>query len=202
MVATAVWAAAAPRCQPSKGSPQVQRLGCLVVCFLRSDLGCHIDGFIATQATTIVVGSGAEAIKGRAADVIQAAKTAFDAAVRLIRPGKKVSDVSGPLQKVAETFGCNMVEGVMSHELKQFIIDSSKCVLNKPTPENKVEDVDFEENEVYAIDIVVSTGEGKPKVRGCMHACSQSPRGMQGLNGPAQQSLHGACGIVGQACKA
>lgn len=129
---------------------------------VKIDLGAHIDGFIATQATTIVVGS--DAVTGKAADVIQAAKTAFDAAVRLIRPGKKVSDVAGPLQKVAEAYGCNVVEGVMSHEMKQFIIDGSKCVLNKPTPEHKVEDVEFEENEVYAIDIVISTGEGKPKV--------------------------------------
>ncbi len=38
-------------------------------------------------------------------------------------------------------------------------------MLNRPNPpETKVEDEDFEENEVYAIDIVISTGEGKPKV--------------------------------------
>ncbi len=63
-----------------------------------SDMGCHIDGFIATQATTIVVGDAA--ISGKAADVIAAARTAFDAAVRLIRPGKHIADVSAPLQKV------------------------------------------------------------------------------------------------------
>lgn len=57
----------------------------------RSDLGAHIDGFIATQATTLVVQSSFESpVEGRAADVIQAARTAFDAAARLIKPGKKV----------------------------------------------------------------------------------------------------------------
>ena len=68
------------------------------------------------------------------------------------------------LQKIAEAHGCNLVEGVLSHQLKQFIIDGNKCVLNKPGPENKVEDQTFEENEVYGIDIVVSTGEGKSRV--------------------------------------
>ncbi|GIL71145.1 hypothetical protein Vretifemale_1754 [Volvox reticuliferus] len=131
---------------------------------VKIDMGCHIDGFIATQATTVVVQAGAEPITGRAADVIAAARTAFDAAVRLIRPGKHISDVAGPLQKIAEAYGCNMVEGVMSHEMKQFVIDGSKCILNKPTPDQKVEDAEFEENEVYAIDIVVSTAEGKPRV--------------------------------------
>lgn len=71
---------------------------------------------------------------------------------------------AGPLQKVVEAYGVNLVEGVMSHQMKQFIIDGNKCVLNKPSPEAKVEDSEFSENEVYAIDIVVSSGEGKTKV--------------------------------------
>jgi hypothetical protein len=34
-----------------------------------------------------------------------------------------------------------------------------QVILNKPSPEHKVEDQEFEPNEVYAIDIVVSSGE-------------------------------------------
>ena len=133
---------------------------------VKIDLGCHIDGFIATLAQTIVVQSSAdEPVKGKAADVISAAKTAFEAALRLIRPGKTVNEVAPVLQKIAEAYGCTVVEGVMSHQMKQFVIDGNKCVLNKPSPpETKVDDEEFEENEVYAIDIVISTGEGKPKV--------------------------------------
>ncbi len=52
------------------------------------------------------------------------------------------------LNSIAEAYGCNMVEGVMSHQMSQFIIDGNKCILNKPGPEAKVEDVEFEENEV------------------------------------------------------
>ena len=63
-----------------------------------SDLGVHIDGFIATLAQTIVVQEGEAPITGRAADLIAATRTAFDAAMRLIRPGKKVSEVSATLQ--------------------------------------------------------------------------------------------------------
>ena len=57
-----------------------------------------------------------------------------------------------------------MVEGVFSHEMKQYVIDGNKCILNKPTPEAKVAEDTFEENEVYAVDIVVSTGEGKARL--------------------------------------
>ena len=110
------------------------------------------------QATTVVVQDSAEPVTGRAADALACANTCFEAALRLIRPGKHVSDVPGPLNKIAEAYGCSMVEGVMTHNMKQFVIDGNKCVLNKPTSDQKVEDNEFLEHEVYAVDIVVSTG--------------------------------------------
>jgi len=64
--------------------------------------------------------------------------------------------VSATLQQIAEAYGTSLVEGVLSHQLKQFVIDGNKCVLNKPTPDHRAEDGDFEENEVYGIDILVS----------------------------------------------
>ena len=68
------------------------------------------------------------------------------------------------LQKIVEAYGCSLVEGVFTHEMKQYVIDGNKCILNKPTPEAKVAEDTFEENEVYAVDIVVSTGEGKARL--------------------------------------
>ena len=103
------------------------------------DLGVHIDGFIATAAQTLVVQSDTDAVvTGRTADALAAAALCFEAALRLMRPGKKISDVSAPLQQIAEEHGVTLVEGVLSHQLKQFVIDGNKCVLNKPTPEAKV----------------------------------------------------------------
>ncbi|KAI8465333.1 MAG: peptidase M24, structural domain-containing protein [Monoraphidium minutum] len=133
---------------------------------VKIDLGCHIDGWIATQATTIQVGAGGVAapITGRAADVVAAARTAFDVAIRMIKPGKKATEVSEKLAQAVAPFGCQLVEGVLSHDLKQFVIDGNKTILNRAAPDQKTEDCEFEPNEVYAIDIVVSSGEGKPKV--------------------------------------
>ncbi|KAI8473942.1 MAG: peptidase M24, structural domain-containing protein [Monoraphidium minutum] len=133
---------------------------------VKIDLGCHIDGWVATQATTIQVAAGglSAPITGRAADAVAAARTAFDVAIRMIKPGKKVSEVAEKLAQAVAPFGCQLVEGVLTHDLKQYVIDGNKVVLNRPSPEARVEDAEFEPNEVYAIDIVVSTGEGKPKV--------------------------------------
>lgn len=51
-------------------------------------MGCHIDGFIAVVGHTHVLQEGP--VTGRAADVIAAANTAAEVALRLVRPGKKV----------------------------------------------------------------------------------------------------------------
>eukprot|EP00270_Netrium_digitus_P020824 TRINITY_DN866_c0_g1_i1.p1 TRINITY_DN866_c0_g1~~TRINITY_DN866_c0_g1_i1.p1 ORF type:complete len:399 (-),score=164.36 TRINITY_DN866_c0_g1_i1:202-1398(-) len=129
------------------------------------DMGAHIDGFIGLVAHTLVVQEDPNApVTGKAADVIAAASTAAEVALRLIRPGKKNKEVTEALQKVAAAYGCSCVEGVLTHQLKQFIIDGNKVVLSVTNTETRVDDFEFEENEVYAVDIVISTGEGKPKL--------------------------------------
>ncbi|KAH7667578.1 Peptidase M24 methionine aminopeptidase protein [Dioscorea alata] len=129
---------------------------------VKIDMGCHIDGFIAVVAHTHVIHEGP--VTGRAADVIAAANTAAEVALRLVRPGKHNKDVTEAIQKVAAAYDCKIVEGVLSHQLKQFVIDGNKVVLSVASPETRVDDAEFEENEVYAIDIVTSTGEGKPRL--------------------------------------
>lgn len=63
---------------------------CFVLsCLHCSDMGCHIDGFIALVAHTHVLQEGP--VTGRKADVIAAANTAAEVALRLVRPGKKVT---------------------------------------------------------------------------------------------------------------
>ncbi|KAJ8511426.1 hypothetical protein OPV22_001860 [Ensete ventricosum] len=129
---------------------------------VKIDMGCHIDGFIAVVAHTHVIQEGP--VTGRPADVIAAANTAAEVALRLVRPGKKNKDVTEAIQKVAAAYDCKIVEGVLSHQLKQFVIDGNKVIISVTNPETRVDEVEFEENEVYAIDIVTSTGEGKPKL--------------------------------------
>ena len=56
-----------------------------------SDLGAHVDGFIAVVAHTIVVGAAPDTvIEGRKADVLLAAHYASQAALRLLKPGNEV----------------------------------------------------------------------------------------------------------------
>lgn len=62
-----------------------------------SDLACHIDGFIATAAHTLLVQPDAAApVEGRSAEIMAAAQTALEAALRLVRPGKNIAEARSP----------------------------------------------------------------------------------------------------------
>lgn len=126
------------------------------------DLGCHIDGFICVAAHTIVVGT-TEVITGRKADVLMAAHTAAEAALRRIVPGNKNTEVTEVIQAAAEEFKCNPVQGVLSHQMKQFVIDGNNVIISKQTATEKADEFEFKMNEVYGVDILISTGDGKPR---------------------------------------
>lgn len=131
---------------------------------VKIDLGAHIDGYIACAAHTLVVTSTPDqAVTGKKADVICAAYFASEAALRLFRPGRKNSEITKAINVVAENFGCHVVQGVLSHSMKRFIIDDNAVVISKESPEHQVDEVIFQDYDIFCFDIVMSTGEGKPK---------------------------------------
>lgn len=131
---------------------------------VKIDLGAHIDGFCAVVAHSIVVGASAERkVTGRKADAIMAAHLAAETVLRLVKPGAENYSVTDGIQKVAESFNCKPIEGMLSHQLKQHVIDGEKAIIQNPTESHKKEHekCEFEVHEVYGIDVLVSTGEGK-----------------------------------------
>lgn len=131
---------------------------------VKIDLGAHIDGFIAVVAYTMVVGATVEKkVKGRKADVILAAYNAAQASLRTLKVGKTNAGVTESVQKIAESYKCKPIEGMLSHQLKQWKIDGEKTIIQNPTAAQKKEHekVEFESYEVYAMDVLVSTGEGQ-----------------------------------------
>lgn len=104
-------------------------------------------------------------ITGRKADVICAAHFAGECALRLCRPGNKASVVTKAIRDVADVFKCNPLSGFYSFEVDRFEVEAVKSIPNSEPEDNKEanEDFTFAENEVYVIDILMSTGEGKVK---------------------------------------
>ncbi|CAI9590420.1 unnamed protein product [Staurois parvus] len=136
---------------------------------VKIDLGVHVDGFIANVAHSFVVGATKESpVTGRKADVIKAAHLCAEAALRLVKPGNQNTQVTEAWNKIAPSFNCNPIEGMLSHQLKQHVIDGEKTIIQNPTDQQKKdhEKAEFEVHEVYAIDVLISTGEGKAKDAG------------------------------------
>lgn len=133
---------------------------------VKVDLGAHIDGFIAVTAYTVVVGATADnKVKGRKADVILAAYNASQAAIRLLKNGGGNYAVTEAVQKVSEVYKCKPIEGMLSHQLKQNKMDGEKTIIQNPTAAQKKEHekCELENYEVYAMDVLVSTGDGQGK---------------------------------------
>ena len=131
---------------------------------VKIELGAHVDGYPAFVAHTIVVQSDAKAkVEGKKADVVLAAYKAVQAALRLIKPGNTNTQVTETIAKVCDSYKVNPLEGVLSHELKKHLIDGNKVIINKETFDQKAEEVEFNVHDVFAFDVFVSSGEGKPK---------------------------------------
>jgi len=73
----------------------------------------------------------------------------------MVQVGKTNTEVTRVIKKCAEEFGCNPVQGVLSHRVKKHVIDSNQSILNAETVDEKVEEFEFAMNEVYSIDVLV-----------------------------------------------
>ncbi|RLV92776.1 Curved DNA-binding protein [Spathaspora sp. JA1] len=130
-------------------------------------LGVQIDGFPAIVAETLIVGeSESEPITGVKADLLNSAWKASEAAIRTFTAGKKNWDVTTIVGKVAKEFGTTPVESMLTHNQERNVLYGPKEIILNPTKQNKssMDTVKFEENDVYGLDILISTSaDGKVK---------------------------------------
>lgn len=140
---------------------------------VKIDLGCHIDGYISVAAHTIVVPESADSpvtekdVDSRMGNCAVAAYNAMLVASAAIKAGATNTEVTKVVERIAKHYGVNPLFTVRMHQMKRFVIDGHKEVgLRSPTPqeleleEGKIEDCTFEQSEVYAVDIAMSTGDG------------------------------------------
>jgi curved DNA binding protein len=129
---------------------------------VKLDLGVHVDGYIAVVAHTVVL---SESKKSRAIDALLAAHYCAEAALRLVKPGVENTKVTDVVTKISEAYGCKAVEGMLSYQMEKDTIDGKKTIIQNPTEKQRQEHekCEFAVNEVYAIDMLISTGDGKSR---------------------------------------
>ncbi|WFD19057.1 methionyl aminopeptidase [Malassezia caprae] len=132
---------------------------------VKIQLGAHIDGYPSVLAETVVVGASAEApATGRVADVVKAAHTAADVAIRLMRPGMLNHDIAKQIELSLKDFDVRGVDGIQTNQFGKDEISGKKKVAFGGDGSSRPDACKLEENEVYGVDIVVTTSpEGKSK---------------------------------------
>ena len=129
---------------------------------VKIDLGVQIHGFAAVAAHTVVCGE--DKVTGKKADVILAAYNALQASLRLFNVKTNSNDdVTNVIKTVTDSYNVTPIEGVLSHKMRRDIIDGFETIINKSTNEQKVDIRDFEHGDVFGLDVIITTGEGKPK---------------------------------------
>lgn len=147
---------------------------------IKIELGVHIDGYPAMIAFTTLITD--HKINDCRSNVMRAVIESSKEIVSVMKPGNTNKDVVKILEKNAQKYNCNLpiynenefdvIPGLMSYEISRGVIDGynddcdefvHRFILsrNNPNYEFELRETEFEENEVYAVDILMSTGTGK-----------------------------------------
>lgn len=146
------------------------------------ELGVHIDGYPACLGYTVVVNSNPDKpITGKKAKLMHAVSEASKSVFHLFKAGKTNVDVANKLKECAEKYDCNLLyvdnpdqhaPGIITHQISRYVLDGNnddncedvhQIILSRHA-ENydfTMRELELEENEVYSVDIMMSTGTGK-----------------------------------------
>eukprot|EP00977_Amphora_coffeiformis_P020978 scaffold8690_cov190-Amphora_coffeaeformis.AAC.5 len=140
---------------------------------VKIDLGCHIDGYIAVAAHTVIVSETPETepkLEGEeVGNVAVATYNAMLVAAKAIAAGKKNTEVTAAVERVAAAYGVTPIGSARMHQMKRYVLDGVKEIaLRAPTTEEiekgeQLPECEFEQHEVYAVDIAMSTGDGNAR---------------------------------------
>lgn len=127
-------------------------------------VGAQIDGYASILSDTVIVGGSASP---EVQEALAAAWYATEAALRTFKIGNRNSDVTRVVDQVTKEFGVTAIEGMLSCQHIQNNVAGKKRIIINPSESQRrdFETHKFEENEVYGLDILVSTAGSSGKTR-------------------------------------
>lgn len=86
---------------------------------VKVDLGCHIDGFVALAANTVVIPDESMPAEKKAEinDLMSAARLMGEVCQRVIRPGNTNTQVTEALATVAKAYDVRLLQGILMHQV-------------------------------------------------------------------------------------
>lgn len=117
---------------------------------VKIDAGAHLDGYIVDAAVTI-------SFNPKYSQLVRAAYTALRDAVNMMRPGVKIGDIGGIIEKTIKSFGYKPIRNLSGHLLSRYVLHAGKSIPNVKV----ILDSKIKEGEVYAIEPFATDGIGE-----------------------------------------
>ena len=121
---------------------------------IKVDIGVHLDGWIADNAMTVIVGG-----KKEHADLLKASQKALKAAIKLVRPGCQLWELGEAQYSEAEALGFTTVKNLCGHTIERYKVHAGISI---PTYNNK-DKTELQEGWQVAIEPFVTNGQGMIK---------------------------------------
>lgn len=81
---------------------------------------------------------------------------------QMIREHQTNDNITRVIHLITEQYqACEAVEGVLSHEMQRYLLDGEKVILNRHDHDSRVPLISLQKNDVFAMDICLSSGSGK-----------------------------------------
>lgn len=116
---------------------------------VKLDLGVHVDGCVTDNALTVD-------LSGEWTDLVKASREAVEEAVKMAKPGVKVSEIGGKIQEIIESYDYNPVRNLSGHGVGHFTVHTSPSIPNFDNNSS----IELEEDMTIAIEPFASDGAG------------------------------------------
>ncbi len=93
---------------------------------VKIDVGAHVDGYIGDTAMTVCLDKDKEPL-------FSAARAALKAALDMVEPGAKISEIGQTIQAEIESFGFKPISNLTGHGLDQFNVHAKPAMPNIKT---------------------------------------------------------------------
>ena len=129
---------------------------------VKIELGIHVDNCPAFVCHSLVIGADSKSSEDSVqSKLMKAAWTAAQATARDLRPGQLFDELTDKYANIPSEFGCNYTQGLMTHVISRNNLAGDKGLIYRPTGEQRKLSAGslVEANEVYLVDVVVSSGQ-------------------------------------------
>ncbi len=117
---------------------------------LKIDVGVHVDGYVADTAETIAFSDEMESLS-------KASHDALEEAIKLVKPGAKISDISKKIEDVIRAQGYKPVSNLTGHGLERYFLHAEPRIPNVAIKS----DTRLKEGMAIAIEPFATSGVGE-----------------------------------------